>query len=80
MNLLIVSLAIHLHRLRFHLQFKSSNSPVFALYILITFQFGADKHFSSHSAKTSQNKMILDISCVTDGMQKTQQAVSDLLR
>ena len=34
----------------------------FALYILITFQFGADEHFSSHSAKTSQNIIILDIS------------------
>ena len=42
----------------------------FALYILITFQFGADEHFSSHSAKTSQNKMILDISCVADGIRK----------
>ena len=52
----------------------------FALYILITFQFGADEHFSSHSAKTSQNKLILDISRVTDGIQKTQQAISDLLR
>ena len=42
----------------------------FARYILITFQFGADEHFSSHSAKTSQNKMILDISCVSDGIRK----------
>ena len=52
----------------------------FALYILITFQFGADEHFSSHSAKTSQNKMILDISRAADGIYKTQQVVSDLLR
>ena len=70
MNLLIVSLAIHLYRLRFHLQFKSSESSFFALYILITFQFGADEHFSSHSAKTSQNKMILDISCVVGQIRK----------
>ena len=41
-----------------------------ALYILITFQFGADEHFSSHSAKTSQKKLILDIFCVAGQIRK----------
>ena len=45
-------------------------SPLFALYILITFQFGADEHFLSHIAKTSQNKMILDISCIAGQIRK----------
>ena len=70
MNLLIISLVIHLFPVCCHLQSLSSESSFFALYILITFQFGADEHFSSHSAKTSQNKMILDISCIAGQIRK----------
>ena len=70
MNLLNVSLAIHLFTRLLSPPIFEQRVLFFALYILITFQFGADEHFSSHSAKTSQNKMILDISCIAGQIRK----------
>ena len=71
MNLLIVSLAIHLFACLL-------SPPIYEQRASVLCQFGANEHFSSHCAKTSYNKIILDISRTQMEYAKTQQVLLEL--